>query len=280
MALEEKKLLTSKGYLNLQDVEVYYERYDHPNPKGTLLLIHGFLSSALSFQSLTPLLTQNYSVVVFELPGFGRSEKSLRFYYSYENYGRLTIELIKKMQLPKVILVGHSMGGQIALQAAKQQPSLIQDLVLISPSGYLRRARRAAIYCAYLPFFPWIIKQVYKRKDVHKSFSRVVFDQSLINDEMINSYLEPFYEKNFFPCLARLFRQREGDLSSEELRSITVPTLLLWGNEDVVTPLSIGKRLANDLPNCRLATISQAGHLLCEEHPEKVYQLICNENIG
>jgi pimeloyl-ACP methyl ester carboxylesterase len=71
----------------------------------------------------------------------------------------------------------------------------------------------------------------------------------------------------------RLLRYREGDLKSEDLKTIEKPTLLLWGKEDRVVSFRVGERLAKDLPNARLITYEKAGHLLTEERPQEVFKL-------
>lgn len=81
---------------------------------------------------------------------------------------------------------------------------------------------------------------------------------------------KPFLKKDFYRSLVRLIRQREGDLSPEQLRLIHQPTLLLWGKNDKITPLRTGKRLATDLPNATLKVYDQTGHLITDERPKEI----------
>lgn len=262
--------------IKLRNVKVYYEKYELPkeNKKPPILLIHGFLSSTHSFRKIIPLLREHYSVFSLDLPGFGKSEKALNFTYSYHNYGTLIIDFIKKMNLAKVILIGHSMGGQISLYAAKQAPNLIDKLILLGSSAYLRRARRLAVYFSYFPCFPWFIKKWFEKQDVKKKFLTVVYQPSMIYEESIQGYLEPFKDKLFFESMVRLLRQREGDLSSQELKQIETPSLLIWGREDRTVPLHIGEKLVTDLPNAKLVVYEETGHLIPEEKPNELIQEI------
>lgn len=269
--LTEQAINHNEVFMNVQDVKVYYERHAHPKPKESLFFVHGFLSSTYSFRHVIPLLKGEHENIAIDLPGFGKSEKSLKFHYSYENYARLIIEVIQKLGLQKVILVGHSMGGQIVLHVAKQAPELVKKLFLISSSGYLRRARRAAIYLSYTPYFSWFVKQWFKTKDIYKNIYDGLIDKSIINDDLINGYSKPFEDNNFIDSMVRLLRHREGDLSSKELKQIATPSVLIWGKEDNSVPLSIGERLNNDLPNSKLVIVNGTGHMICDEKPKDLY---------
>ncbi|KHF39707.1 alpha/beta fold hydrolase [Halalkalibacter okhensis] len=261
-----------KGMICIAGVNVYCEYL--LNEKPPILLIHGFVSSTYTFNRLIPLLKEKFSVVAIDLPGFGRSEKSKTFVYSFESYAAFIAECIDHFQLDGVTIVGHSMGGQIALYAAKRAPSKIKKLILICSSGYLKRARKSLIYCTYIPFFRFFVERYIRMKDVKKSLENVVYNRTLINKEMMEEFARPLLEKDFYRSLIRLLRYREGDLSSEQLREITIPTLLIWGEEDQVVPLSVGKRLVEDLPNANLITYEKTGHLVTEERTEELYDQI------
>src|SRR5581483_9248591 len=94
-------------------VTIHYELYNYePNAdKPTFVLIHGFLSSTFSYRRVIPLLAQHGAVVALDLPPFGKSGKSKDFTYSYRNMANIVIALIEHLQLSRIILVGHSMGG-------------------------------------------------------------------------------------------------------------------------------------------------------------------------
>jgi pimeloyl-ACP methyl ester carboxylesterase len=255
------------------NVNVHYELYPpvNKNNKKTVVLIHGFLSSTFSFRRLIPLLRKNFTVIAVDLPGFGKSDKSKAFHYSLENYGKLIVELLHKIGVAETIVIGHSMGGQVALHAAKQAPDLVKKLILLSSSGYLSRSKRSLVYSSYLPFFTRWVRKTFERRGVKSTLLTVVHDHSLIDQQLIDGYHKPLETKAFFESLIRFLRQREGDLSENELKTIQTPTLFIWGEEDKIVPLRIGKRLTEDLPDARLIVYEETGHLVPEEKPKEVY---------
>ncbi|MDN4526787.1 alpha/beta fold hydrolase [Fictibacillus fluitans] len=277
--METKKtpLLTPAFRKKLGDVTIHYEDFPPPNADAKILiLIHGFLSSTISFRQLIPYLTDEYHVVAIDLPGFGKSEKSKHYTYSLANYGKLVLSFIKEMGWSKVMLVGHSMGGQVALHASRQDGTLIDKLVLLGCSGYIKRAGTPIICCSYLPFFSWGLKRWVLKKDIRNDLSGVLHNMNLVTDELIRDYREQFLEEGFFDSLIRLLRHREGDLKPFELNSIQHPILLIHGDDDRVIPLSTGKRLNSDLKNSRLIVYKDTGHLIMEEKPKELARDIKN----
>nr|EEK65170.1 hypothetical protein bcere0006_46760 [Bacillus wiedmannii] len=242
--------------------------------RPTFVLIHGFLSSSFSYRRLIPLLSKAGTVLALDLPPFGKSDKSHLFKYSYHNLATIIIDLIEHLSLSNIVLVGHSMGGQISLYVNRIRPELISKTILLCSSSYLARATLPLLYSSYLPFFHLYVKNWIIRRGIVHNLMNVVHDHSLIDDEMKEGYSAPFYDNRIFPALTRMIRDREGDLSSTELQKIETPTLLIWGEKDRVVPVHVGHRLHKDLPNSKFISYENTGHLLPEEKPELVYEEI------
>lgn len=264
-------------YLNVAGINLYCEYI--LNDKPPILLIHGLASSTYTFRRMMPLLQNHYSIVAVDLPGFGKSEKSTSFIYSFQNYAKLMLECLEQFGYSKAHIVAHSMGGQIALNMAVIAPEKINKLVLLCSSGYLKRAKKSLVFTSYLPYFDKFVYYYIQRKGVINHLKNVFFDQTLINDEMIEEFGKPLDDKGFYKALIRLLRHREGDLLPKQLQNIHVPTLLIWGEEDRVVPVEVGKRLVSDLPDARLITYEKTGHLITEERPELVFKNIMMHTI-
>lgn len=260
--------------MQIKGINLHYELYQQDEEKPVLVLLHGFLSSSFSFRRLIPFLKENYTILSVDLPPFGKSEKSRKFTYSYSNIAFVISDLIRSFHFSKINLVGHSMGGQICLYIAKQDPDLVNKIVLLCSSGYLKRMPKPLIYSSYLPYFHFIVKRRLAKQGVLHNLRNVVYNHDLIDQEMIDGYTEPFLNNRIFMGLTRMIRHREGDLTSEDLKKIEHPILLVWGEKDRVVPISIGKKLHQDLPNSTFIEIKNTGHLIPEECPEKVYGYI------
>ncbi|MCM3739281.1 alpha/beta hydrolase [Oceanobacillus luteolus] len=258
----------TKEIIRLSNMNIYCEHLLQDKPP--IIFIHGFVSSVSTFRRVIPKLSDSHSIIAIDLPGFGKSEKSTTFTYTYENYGRLITACMDYFNLDKASIVGHSMGGQVALHSTILVPERIDKLVLIASSGYLDKARAWQRYASYLPFSAQVAKRFVHKKTVQQYLENVLYDTTFVSRDLIEAYSQPLQEKNFYKTLIRLLRFREGDLSSEQLKEIHQPVLLIWGLEDRVVPVQIGVRLSEDLPNSHLFTYEKAGHLITEEKSQEV----------
>ncbi len=258
----------------INGIRLSYEWLPCPGSTRTIVLLHGFLSSSFSFRKLIPSLRGHFSVLTIDWPPFGYTERPRYYTYSYENTAKTLASFIQQMISEPVTLTGHSMGGQLVLQILKHSPSLADQAILLCASGYIPRAKGRLIAASYLPFADFFVKRWLEKSGVEGNLRRVVFDQAMIDEEMIQGYSHPFETRAIFKGLARFLRHREDDLTSEELQKLQTPCLLIWGEHDRIVPLSVGTRLAADLPNSRIKIIKKAGHLLPEEKPEETARLM------
>jgi pimeloyl-ACP methyl ester carboxylesterase len=265
----------TKGHQAINNIQVYYEFYPKQSAP-TIVLLHGFLSSTFTFRHLIPLLSQDYQVLSVDIPPFGKSGKSMRFIYSYQNIANTIIQLIEHLELKDLIFIGHSMGGQIVLNILHYMPKIAEKAILISSSSYLKRSPKHLVFFSYIPFFYLFVKYWLARTGVKKNLEITLHNHDLINDEMINGYEEPFLKNDIFAALCRMIRHREGDLPAESLNGIQTPCLLIWGEQDKAVPLHIGERLNNDLVNSQLVILTETGHAIPDERPRELYQHIKN----
>ncbi|WP_078427027.1 alpha/beta fold hydrolase [Alkalihalobacterium alkalinitrilicum] len=252
-------------------VKVHYEYYYHENHlnRPVIVLIHGFVSSTYSFRYLIPLLVKHYPVLAVDLPGFGQSEKSTSFVYSFHNYAQLIFTILTMLKIDRVVPVGHSMGGQVGLYMAKLKPILVEKVVLLSSSGYLKRAKWKFRYASYIPLAPHMVKRWFVKRNYKDALTYVVYNKTIVNDDTVSEYAKAFEDDQFFHSLIRILRHREGDLSADELNEIKQPVLILWGKYDKVIPTQIGKRLQLDIPNAKIFIFDETGHLVTEERPKE-----------
>jgi pimeloyl-ACP methyl ester carboxylesterase len=262
------------GHQPINDINVYYEFYPNNNTDKTFVLLHGFLSSTFTYRHLIPLLKKEFQVLSVDLPPFGKSGKHHNFVYSYKNLAETVIKLTEYLGLKKMTFVGHSMGGQIVLNILHLMPDIAEKAILICSSAYLKRSKLPLVLSSYVPFFPLVVKYLFARKGVKRNLQESLYNHTLINEEMINGYLQPFLQDEIFTALTRMIRHREGDLPVEVLNKIETPCLLIWGDHDKSIPLQYGEKLNQDLVNSELIVLKETGHAVPEERPFEIYQYV------
>ncbi|WP_170287669.1 alpha/beta fold hydrolase [Aquibacillus halophilus] len=274
-----ENIKVKKQWITYKGTNICFQAYKEPldSNKPYMIFIHGFLSSQYSFRKMIPLLIEKYNIVTIDLPPFGDSDRLTRFKYSYVNLANIIIYFMNTKSISQAYLVGHSMGGQIALTCAYHYPERIRKLILLAPCSYLSKADRFSYLISWLPFFPYLLKGLLYRKGVYETLRQCVYNESIISKGMLKTYIKPFLDNAIYLCLTKMIRDREGDLDSECLATIEIQSYIFWGKKDEILPISIAYHLVRDLPRAELCTFDFAGHLLPEEVPNVICERILDE---
>ncbi|QWE14238.1 alpha/beta fold hydrolase [Polynucleobacter sp. AP-Sving-400A-A2] len=124
------------SYLTALGVKIYYQDTGPAKNSIPILFLHGFGSSSHTWDVWAKDLSSEYRVISVDLPGFGLTGEDPSGIYTDQRSVEVIEAFLKELQIPKVVLVGNSMGGKFAWQFAAQYPDQASKLVLISPDGY------------------------------------------------------------------------------------------------------------------------------------------------
>lgn len=257
-------------YLTLKRCQIYYE--DSIYGEETIILIHGFISSLLCWRPIISHLKKHFRVIALDLPGFGETKVSRNYSFTLKNYGSTIIEFIKALNINNPIyIVGHSLGGQIALQSVVLNPDLCSKLFLISASAQRERPPWFVRVFCYLPFMSELAYRFYFNDElVDVAIAKILSGGAGLEKEVLQPYIDMCKSKEVVGAVLKLGKAREDDLSGEKLQLVKQDTFLLWGREDEVVPLTEGMFLKNSLQNSTLKILEHCGHLPMEEYPYHV----------
>ncbi len=247
------------------------------NKSGPIVVfVHGLGNEASSvWEKCVDELEKEYHLVSFDLPGFGRSTKANKL-YSPDNYVRL-IQYISDNLINKPFhLVGHSMGGAIALKYAATHPHNVRTLTLIDTAGILHRSAYTK-YLAPLGLDKLFGKEYFDHSDVslwtgvllNKMEELVDFDpEILIQVPILRSRV---LKENPFTIagLALVL-----DDFSRVPQKVTAPTSIIWGENDRVAPLRTGYVLDNLIDNSALHILTDTGHVPMRENKVRFIELL------
>ncbi|MEI8095134.1 MAG: alpha/beta hydrolase [Spirochaetales bacterium] len=280
-AINRAQPFPESAFVGSQGLSVHY-RHWRPDaavfaePKGQILLMHGFGSSTFSFRFVVPaLLEAGWEVAAADVPPFGFSDHEVAKLSKGLNRGELEWAVADALGWnSNVVLLGHSMGGLYAALSAQTHPERTKALILMA--GAVPADGKTA---AGAPFFagllaPFLDGQLHDWKAVKGLLEGFAVKGETIPDEMVDGYTTAFQGP------------REGDAliawSSSpgappvEPKKLTMPTLLLWGEKDEIVPLDTGKKLKAVLPDSQLVVLPGQGHLLHELHSEAVNPVLLN----
>ena len=252
----------------------------HGAPAGadvdTYVLIHGYGASAFTWRYWAGPLARRGHVVLVDLKGFGAAPKPDDGRYAPDDQTELVHRLLLQRDLRRVTLIGHSMGGGIALFLAlrllREQPARLHRLVVVSGAAYEQKLPPFVTFAQRPRLCTFAMRVLGTRRVIGTVLRQIVHDGECVTGSVVEGYAEPLDSAEAVRALiAAALRMVPADLEQKVARypEIDVPTLLLWGRHDRVVPLSIGERLATELPRARLTVLEKCGHIPPEELPEE-----------
>lgn len=231
-----------------------------------IVLLHGITCSAASWNALIPSLAQTNRVIVPDLPGHGHS-RQVRGDLSIAGFALHVRDLLLGLGVHRATFVGHSLGGGVTMQTAYAYPELVGRMVLVA-SGGLGESVGLALRLATLPGVEWLLPLAFNRfgRQVTEVIARQVTDPRLTTvQEIAYSYatLADAESRRAFVSLIRGVIDWNGqriNASSRMHLAEEVPTMVVWGDSDLIIPINHGHRAARDLPVDRFEVFEGAGH--------------------
>jgi pimeloyl-ACP methyl ester carboxylesterase len=245
--------------------------YDVFGDGPSVILVHGTPSRSYIWRNVVPKLADRFTVYVFDLLGFGESERREGLNVSIAAQARLFAELVESWGLEAPAVAGHDIGGGIVLRA-----HLVEGVKL----------SRIALADAVV-LRPWITpttRHVKAHVDVYRTMPTGSFEAIIAAHLRTASYYQ-MDEEAFVAYLdqwrgeigQKIYLQKDAQLDEEHtaefeflLRSMKTPVHLLWGERDAWLDPTIAERLRDLLPNADLELIPNAGHFSMEDDPEGV----------
>lgn len=254
------------------------------NPKKpALLLIHDFLESRLAWDDVMRPLADSFFVVAPDLPGFGESEKPnpARYAYTIEALSEAIVDVIAALGVGRASIVGHGLGGAIAITLAAEHADLVQRLVLVDALVY-PPPRKISPQLAHLPVIGGVFfKQFYTRAMFRSYFHKLVFGPSA---SVPLSRIDRHYELLSTPnaresAHAVMHAMVETRPVGARLGRIRAPVLVVWGHDDKLLPVQHAQRLAHEIAGAKLE-ILDAGHAPQQEAPQRFVEHVTQFLLG
>ncbi len=245
-----------------------------PRDAPAILLLHGFGASLQAWDDWAPALEKNLRVLRIDIPGFGLSGPAVNQDYSDAADVARVIAVMDQLGVQQVIVAGHSMGGRIAWNLAAAHPERVSKLVLLSPDGFPdpnAKSDKTYEVPALLGLLPYSLpKWALRMGGVAPAFA----DGSQLTPQMMQRYHDMMLAPGVRTALLERMRQTRNSDPVARLKSITVPTLLIWGEKDAFIPVGNAQDYLKAMPQARLVTLPGVGHVLHEEAPQASVQAV------
>ncbi len=234
--------------------------YEDKGEGRVILFLHGWKENLHTFDSLTRKLSDSLRVIRIDLPGFGKSEMPPNAWGLYE-YVDCVENIIEKIHINVDTAIGHSFGGRVIIKGLAMRIFRARRAVLIASAGIAKRNTPRIIAFNILAKIGKVITLIPPFVFMRKALRKKLYTKAG------NDY------ENAGPLKETFLKTINEDLSESASR-ITTPTLIVWGENDMETPLHDGKRLARLIQGSRLTVIPNAGHFVHKEKTEEIAKII------
>lgn len=224
-----------------------------------IVVLHGLMGGLSNFSAITEHFPEKgYQILLPELPIY---EMPL-LKTNVKNFAKFAYDFVKFKKLDKVILLGNSLGGHIALLCAKMYPEIIEALVITGSSGLYESAMGDS--------YP-------KRGDyeyIKKKAQGVFYNPEVATKEIVDEVFEVVNDRNKVIRTLAIAKSAIRHNMAKDLPKMNHPTCIIWGKNDQVTPPNVAEEFQELLPDADLYWIDKCGHAAMMEHPEEFNVLL------
>ena len=250
-----------------------------------VLLIHGITSSSRTWRTVMPALAEHYTVIAPDLLGHGRSAKP-RGDYSLGGYASGLRDLMVALEIPSATVVGHSLGGGVAMQFAYQFPERVERLALVD-SGGLGSEVSLVLRAATLPGAEYVLPLLASGplRGAGAALGSVLGRVGLRASADVRGMAEGFESlgdgaaRRAFVHTARSVIDPAGqrvDATDRLYLAEHVPSLIVWGDRDRMIPVQHGRDAHELMPGSRLEVFAGAGHFPFNDDPERFVAVLAD----
>ena len=241
-----------------------------------ILLLHGYVMSSWAWRMNIEALGANHRVVALCHKGFGFSEKP-RGDYRLESLADFVFEAMDALEIDQCTVVGHSMGGAIAMRMAIERPERISKMVLVCSAG-VRWKLPKVLTSLPMPALVFLSRILFSRPLMKRILRTVGYEKPVVDEVFMDTYMRALHSPGFAYSAMKTAEEFSGSLARlhDDISSISHPVLLLWGAHDRILPVRVGEILQELLVNSDLKVLEDVGHCPNEEDAETFNALVLN----
>ena len=265
-------------FIEIRGHDIRYREYPAAKESSpNLILIHGFGNNLNSWRSITPILSEVYNVYVFDLLGFGLSDKPIDYDYSNLNQAETVSKLAETLNLDSFIVGGHSLGGAIAFHVAMNNQKT-KGLILFNPGIINTGVPEFARYLNLIFPFARVSAKQFADRDFREEFlKRSYHDPSIVDEKVMDEIMLGARSEGYMTGTTSMLNKFYDANEAEQMHRVNNPTLIVFGLEDRNKSMEEALQLKNGFRNSKLELIKDAGHYVHEESPIVVSESIIKE---
>ena len=238
-----------------------------------LLLLHSVGQSLYTWRNVFAELSENYRVLAVDLLGHGYSGRPDTFTYTVDDTAEMLRAFLDVKGIHSTHIIGFAMGAVYMLRFLTRYPERVANCIAISPGGVTEQMPRL-IHQLQKPLISVFARNLFTAGDVRALLEECVSDPAFVDDAMVKQYYTPISDGLSREALMYALRNFDLDLVSEGLAPIEHEVLVLWGKNDRWHPPAGSVYFQGVLRAGRYYLVRNAGHLLQEEAPGKLLEIV------
>jgi len=265
--LKPKYANGASKFIDINGLSVHYRDEGKGFP---LVLLHPSPSSLHSFDGLTAELSKKFRVIRLDLPGYGLTGPNTTGDYSLRWYMQFLDSFLTALQVDSCHLAGNSFGGRLACEYAYERPARVKKLVLMDADGYpVEDAGVLAMKMARTSLLRPVVRYVTPKFFIAMNLKEVYGARYEVPTETVDRYYDLLLRTGNRDTFIAMSNQKAED-SSGHIKTLSNPTLILWGGDDSIFPPRYAERFHKDIPGSRVIVYDGVGHIPQEVVPEKI----------
>lgn len=259
--------------------------WESGNPAGKpVIMVHGFGAWSQTWTDQVDTLSGSYHVFALDMAPFGYSESIGVSEFSRAKQGARILEFMEALQIEKPVIIAHSYGGRAVAEATLSHPERFSGIVFVDaalsvfPDGKTDDFTAPTGMAKYIAEHPSVRDIILRSTMNNPLFARALFgtfirDKTTLSDERLAIYTRPFEvagktrDVGNWLSYALLYPDTGISRDAKAYEKLNVPTLIIWGREDTVTPIAQGLALQSHIPNSELVILEGVNHIPQVEDP-------------
>ena len=238
-----------------------------------LLLIHGIGQSLYTWRNVFGELSENYRVIAIDLPGHGYSGRPESFNYSMDSMAEWIRLFMDAKGIESAHMVGFSTGAMYMFRFLSLYEKRVANCIAICPGGITDRMP-PLVHRIGRPLRSVFARNLFTAKDVRELLYECVYDEGIVDEKMVRQYYQPLSDGLSREALMYAIRNFDMDTVAEGIIDLDHEVLVLWGKEDEWHPPVGSMYFQNVLKKGRYYLVKHTGHLIQEENPEKLLEVV------
>jgi pimeloyl-ACP methyl ester carboxylesterase len=269
--LKAKYQKSNSVFIDIDGMPVHYIVEGKLDDSLPIVFIHGTSASLHTWDTLSSLLKANKKIIRFDLPAFGLTGPNRLNQYNFNFYNQFIDEFLLKLNVSKCIVAGNSLGGSIAWNYAIASPDKVKQLILLDASGYPKKDEKGSLgfKLAAIPVLNQALKHISPISLIRKSLEDAFYNKAFVTEKMVQQYHDMLLREGNRAAVLELF-QHPMKPDATKIRTITQPTLIIWGKEDQLISYANAALFKQDIRDSRVLVLDKVGHIPMEEAPNQV----------